>query len=115
MTRIGVTLIAAALLAAGSTQAAIVTTPKPLVLKVVVGTKGVAGGPKRFTVRKNRNIVLVVRSALADEVHVHGYDLSRDVRAGGVARIAFKTRLTGRFEVELEDRRLPIAEITVRP
>jgi hypothetical protein len=115
MTRISVTLIAAALLAAGSTEAASTTTPKPIVLTVVVGTKGVAGGPKRFTVKRNRKVILVVRSALADEVHLHGYDLSRDVKAGGVVRIAFKARLTGRFEVELEKRRLPIAEITVRP
>ncbi len=89
--------------------------PKPVVLTVVVGKKGVAGGPKRFTIKKGRRLVLVVRSAYTDEVHVHGYDIKRDVCAGGTARIAFTAKLVGVFEVELERRRLKIAELQVRP
>ena len=109
----GLLLAAGALtLAIGATATAV--TPKPVVLTVVVGKKGVAGGPKRFTVRRGKRVVLVVRSALADEVHLHGYDISRDVRKGGSVRIAFTAKLAGRFEVELEKRRLKIAEITVR-
>ena len=110
---------AALLLAAGALTLAIgptatAVTPKPVVLTVVVGKKGVAGGPKRFTVKKGKRVVLVVRSALADEVHLHGYDISRNVRKGGSVRIVFTAKLAGRFEVELEKRRLKIAEITVR-
>ena len=40
-------------------------------------------------------------------------DVMRDVEAGGVARLAFRATVPGRFEVELEDRRTPLAEITV--
>jgi hypothetical protein len=109
-------LLAAGALVAGSAMAApaATTKPKPLVLTVVVGKKGVAGGPKRFTIKKGRKVVLVVRSAIADEVHVHGYDLKKDVRAGGTVRIPFTAKIAGRFEVELENLGLPIAELTVK-
>ena len=65
--------------------------------------------------KKNKRIILVVRSALADEVHLHGYDLTADVAAGGTVRIRFKATIVGRFEIELEDRGLPIGELEVRP
>ena len=48
-------------------------------------------------------------------MHLHGYDIMRDVAAGGTARIRFKATLPGRFEVELEDRGVPIADLTVQP
>ena len=60
-------------------------------------------------------MLLVVRLDVADEVHLHGHDLSRPVAAGGSARIAFRATLPGRFEVELEERGAQIAELTVRP
>jgi hypothetical protein len=108
-------LVAGALTAAVATaDAAVAAKPKPVTLLVVVGKRGVQGGPKTFTVKKGKRVLLVVRSALADEVHLHGYDIARDVRAGGTARIAFTARIPGRFEVELEDRGLPIALITVK-
>ena len=59
--------------------------------------------------------MLVVTSDVADEVHLHGYDISRDVAAGGTARIAFRATIPGRFEVELEDRGVQIADMTVEP
>jgi hypothetical protein len=109
----GLLLVAGALIAGPATTAT-AATPKPVVLTIVVGKKGVAGGPKKFTVRKGRRVVLVVRSALGDEVHVHGYDLMKNVRAGGTVRIRFTAKIAGRFDVELEDRGLQIAELTVR-
>ncbi len=73
------------------------------------------GGIARPRVDKGDRVVFVVTSDVADEVHVHGYDLSRDVGPGQPARIAFRATIVGRFEVELEDRRVPIAELTVNP
>jgi hypothetical protein len=59
--------------------------------------------------------VLIVRSDVADHVHVHGYDLMQDVAPGAPARISFRADAPGRFEVELEDRHLPLTELVVRP
>ena len=85
------------------------------VVRIKVGEQGVAGGPVRATVKQNRRVLVVVESALADEIHLHGYDLSEDVEAGGKARLAFEATIPGTFEIELEDRGLQIGELTVRP
>jgi multidrug efflux pump subunit AcrA (membrane-fusion protein) len=73
------------------------------------------GGIVRTTVQKGDRVVLVVTSDVGDHVHLHGYDIMRDVAAGGTARIRFRATLPGRFEVELEDRGVPIADLTVEP
>ena len=73
------------------------------------------GGIVRKTVTKGDRVVLVVTSDVADHVHLHGYDIMRDVAAGGTARIRFRATLPGRFEVELEDRGVQIADLTVQP
>ena len=38
-----------------------------------------------------------------------------DVAPGAPARIAFRATIPGRFEIELEDRGVQIAELTVNP
>jgi hypothetical protein len=91
--------------------------PKPAVVQVtiiVLGGKPV-GGIRRVTVAKNRQVVLLVRSDVSDHIHLHGYDVMRDVAPGKPARLAFRATIPGRFEVELEDRKLQIADITVNP
>ena len=60
-------------------------------------------------------VVFVVKSEFADEVHLHGYDLSADVAPGEPATIRFTADAPGLFEAELESRSLPIAELEVRP
>jgi hypothetical protein len=70
---------------------------------------------RRLSVRRGKQVVLVVESALTDHVHLHGYDLMADVAPGKPATIRFKASATGRFEIELEDRGLEIAELEVRP
>jgi len=90
-------------------------TAKPTVVSIVV----VDGVPKDGIVRESVNegdrVVLVVNSDVADEIHVHGYDISREVAAGGTARLPFTATIPGQFEVELESRGVPIADLTVNP
>jgi hypothetical protein len=94
------------------------TTAKPPArTRVTIAVRGgrVSGGIRRVTVPKGTRVELVVTADLADEVHLHGYDRSRDVAPGAPARLLFRATTSGRFEVELEQRKLQIAEITVRP
>jgi hypothetical protein len=95
------------------------TKPKPKPesrrVTIVVRDGKVVGGLARATFAKGEKVVLVVRSDIADEVHLHGYDVSKNVAPGTPARLAFVASLPGRFEVELEERGLPIADLTVRP
>ncbi|MEX2211008.1 MAG: hypothetical protein WD689_04515 [Gaiellaceae bacterium] len=73
------------------------------------------GGIQRLTVERRERVRIVVRSDVADHVHVHGYDLMRDVAPGRQATIGFRATIVGRFEIELEDSGVLIAELEVRP
>ena len=88
---------------------------KPTEVKVVVVDGSPQGGIVRQTVSKDDQVVLVVTSDVADEIHLHGYDKAKDVAAGGTIRLPFKATIPGRFEAELESRGVQIAEITVEP
>jgi len=93
------------------------TTPanEPQRVSVRFENGEVVGGLVRADIVQNTQVVLVVRADVEDEVHVHGYDLSADVAPNQPARITWDADLVGEFEVELEDRVIPIAELTVQP
>ena len=91
-------------------------TREPAVVRVtIVVPADAAPEVKRFSVRRDREVVLVVRSRLTDHVHLHGYDLMADVAPGAPATIRFTAAAPGLFEIELEDRALQIGELEVRP
>ncbi len=96
-----------------TTAATTTTTAAPTTISITVVDGKPDGGIARPSVDKGDHVVLVVKSDTADEVHLHGYDLSTDVEAGGTARIAFVATTQGRFEVELENSGVQLAEITV--
>jgi hypothetical protein len=87
----------------------------PTVVRIAVVNGAPKGGIVRETVEKDDRVVLVVTSDVTDHIHLHGYDIMRDVAPGSPARLPFRATIPGRFEVELEDRGVPIADITVRP
>src|SRR4051794_18081242 len=47
------------------------------------------GGIAKLRVSKGDKVRFVVVSDVSDEIHVHGYDLKKDVKAGGKASFAF--------------------------
>ena len=96
-----------------TTTAKTTTTAGPVTIRVLIKGGKPVGGIQRATVKKGQKVAIVVHSDVADEVHVHGYDLHKDVDAGGTARIVFPATITGVFEAELEDRKLQIIEFTV--
>lgn len=56
-----------------------------------------------------------VRSQAADHVHVHGYDVFKEVPAGRTVTVRFEADITGVFEIELEDSHQPLARLRVEP
>ena len=81
---------------------------------VVEGGKPV-GGVEDLSFEEGDRIRFKVESDVSDEIHVHGYDLMKDVEAGGSVMFDFPATIEGVFEAELEERKQPIAELTVNP
>ena len=101
---------------APTTTAPAATVPaEPTTLAIVVRGGRPTGGIQRVSVSKGERVVIVVTSDIADEIHVHGYDLSAAVEADGSVEIPFTATVIGRFEVELEERGIELAELDVRP
>lgn len=82
---------------------------------IVVENGKPVGGVQELEYDAGDQIAFRVESDVADEVHVHGYDLMQDVAAGGSAEFSFPAEIEGIFEVELEGRKEQIAEIRVNP
>jgi preprotein translocase subunit SecF len=97
------------------TTATTTATAEPTFVNVTVRGGEVLGGPKVYDVPFEQRVILTVTSDLADEVHVHGYDLMKDVAAGGTVKFSFVTTLSGSFEFELEDAHLRLGELSVAP
>jgi ABC-type glycerol-3-phosphate transport system substrate-binding protein len=93
------------------------TTPaaeaKVITVNVVKGRP--TGGIQRPTVDKGDKVVLVVRTDSGEAVHLHGYDIEKDVVPGKALRMPFTANIAGRFEVELHPTDALIAVIEVKP
>jgi hypothetical protein len=99
-----------------TTQPATTTAPaEPEPVRVVFRDGRVRGGVQTFSFEQGDRVRLIVRADVADHVHVHGFDLFADVAPGRPARFTFRADLSGSFDIELEDRHVPLAELRVRP
>jgi hypothetical protein len=82
---------------------------------IVVKNGKPVGGIRDLTYNKGEQIHFVVDSDVSDEVHMHGYDIMKDVKAGGSVSFDFPASIEGVFEAELEGRKEQIIELTVNP
>jgi hypothetical protein len=91
------------------------TPAEPSIPTVRVVDAKPQGGVKKLEFDKGDQIRFKVVSDTADEIHVHGYDLMKDVAKGGSVSFSFNGSIDGRFVVELEDHEEQIAELDVAP
>jgi heme/copper-type cytochrome/quinol oxidase subunit 2 len=106
-----------------TTQTGPVTTPTttaeaPAASYEVVSVRGgkPVGGIKRITLKKGDRARIEVSSPdTSDEIHIHGYDLMQDLKAGGRVRFSFDAKSDGVYEIELEGAGRQIAELVVEP
>jgi len=73
------------------------------------------GGIQDLEFTSGEEIQFQVRSDVAEEIHVHGYDVIEEVAPGKDVEFDFPAEIEGGFEVELEGAHVQIAELTVRP
>ena len=89
--------------------------PAPTIPQIVVKGAKPVGGITTITVTKGDPIRFTVKSDVSDEIHVHGYDFHKNVKAGGKVSFSFPAKIDGEFEVELESRAQQIAKLVVNP
>jgi hypothetical protein len=82
---------------------------------IVIKNGKPVGGIRDLTYNKGEQIRFKVESDVSDEVHMHGYDIMKDVKAGGSVSFDFPATIEGVFEAELEGRKEQIIELTVNP
>jgi len=82
---------------------------------IVVRNAEPVGGVQRLEYSAGDRVEFTVGSDVADEIHVHGYDIMKDIPAGGSVSLSFPAELEGIFEVELEEHATQIAELRVNP
>ncbi|HEY7179520.1 MAG TPA: hypothetical protein VH305_10115 [Gaiella sp.] len=86
---------------------------KVITIRVVKGVP--QGGIQRPTIDQGDKVVLVVRTDSGEAVHLHGYDIEKDVVPGKPVRLPFTADIAGRFEVELHPTDTLLAVLEVKP
>jgi FtsP/CotA-like multicopper oxidase with cupredoxin domain len=74
-----------------------------------------AGDVKALSFKEGETVRFRVRSDKQEEVHVHGYDIKKDLEPGKTATVSFKATITGIFEIELEGSATQLASLKVVP
>jgi heme/copper-type cytochrome/quinol oxidase subunit 2 len=84
--------------------------------RIVVRAGKPVGGIQRISATKGDRIRLVVTSSdTKSEVHVHGYNILKQMAPGKPVAFSFPATIEGVFEAELEDTKTQIAKLSVRP
>lgn len=100
-----------------STSAAPTRSPAPAgtTFEVAFTAGRVTGDNGRVKVGLDDTVGIVVTSDVADEVHLHGYDVGTAVAPGTPATLTFRATIPGVFQVELEDLGTQLLSIQVDP
>ena len=99
------------------TTATTPTTPdaqaKVITIRVVGGVP--QGGIQRPTIDQGDKFVLVVRTDSGEAVHLHGYNIEKEIVPGTPLRLPFTANIAGRFELELHPPDTLLAVLEVKP
>ena len=92
-----------------TSEATATPTPKPKPPLLRAGKEPTLSFDQGDTVRFR------VRHGEAEEVHVHGYDIKKDLAANETANVSFEASIPGIFEIELEHSGTPLGRLKVEP
>lgn len=93
------------------------TTAKPEPQVATIRVKGgePVGGVRKLTFTEGERIRFRVSADEPELVHLHGYDVEQPVGPGRPTSFDVPATITGRFEAELENSAVQVAEVTVEP
>ena len=87
--------------------------PEPTRIRVLGGEP--TGGVEDIDVSKGERVEIDVTADAADEAHLHGYDITKELVPGRTAKFRFEADIEGVFELELHNSGGQLAKITVKP
>lgn len=88
---------------------------EPEVEVVVIEQGRRVSGPEQLQVRQGDSVRLAFLADAADELHLHGYDLTLPLKPGEPATLEFVAEHSGRFEYELHGAHAVIGALEVLP
>ncbi|MDX6556237.1 MAG: hypothetical protein QOD86_2432 [Miltoncostaeaceae bacterium] len=100
--------------AAGGSTATTATAPAAVPTSRIVGGQP-EGGPVRIAGHVGDTLRFAVVSDTADELHVHGYDVLKELAPGRRVEVAIPADLEGIFEAELHGSGELVARLVVEP
>ena len=103
-------LVAVALPLAGDRRP---PTVKPVTITITAVNGEPVGGIQRPTVKKGQTVRLVVRTNIGTQVHLHGYNIEKNIKKGVPTVIQFVAKVQGRFALELHPMDAQLAQLTV--
>jgi FtsP/CotA-like multicopper oxidase with cupredoxin domain len=74
--------------------------PKPEVARIRIRGGEVVGGAPDIAVKNGDVVRIVVTSDVPDDIHLHGYDVEKQVGPGQPARFRVEADIEGSFEIE---------------
>ena len=96
-----------------STSTGDATVPEPTAYEFTISSGTRTDGESQVEVPLGASIVLTITADTADEIHVHGYDLTADTVPGEPTTIDLIADLPGVFEVEMHDAGTVITQLRV--
>jgi len=82
-------------------------TPEPPLLQ--------GGKVTKLEFKEGDTVKFRVVSPVAEEVHIHGYDIAKDLEPNKEITVSFKATIEGIFEIEYEHAGEQIGELRVEP
>ncbi len=105
-------LLVTVLLATGACSSSAKTGPVSIAVTIANGKVTPSGAT--YEVSVGSKVTITVTSDAADTVHVHGYEIEKEVVAGTPTVITFTADKTGSYEVETHVVEATIATLHVR-
>lgn len=79
----------------------------------VTVTKASSMDPATWTANQNDTVTVNIKSDTDGEVHLHGYDIHFDTKAGQTVTQTFKADKTGSYPIEWESTSAGLGELVV--
>jgi FtsP/CotA-like multicopper oxidase with cupredoxin domain len=74
--------------------------PEAEITRIRIQGGTIVGGSKDIVVERGDTVRIVVAADAPDEIHLHGYDITRNAVPGQPARFRFQANAEGAFEIE---------------